>query len=86
MHCLACDDLLALPEDRDGEIRCRCGRSSAERDPRGTPQRPHGTVSIHGPCRVVWFDRQRMATTVLGSPHLPPAAPVVIRKPVPPLL
>ena len=61
LHCLACDDLRALSE-RDGEGRCSCGHSSAEFE--------DGTVTVHGPCRVMWVDDTQVVATVVGSTEL----------------
>ena len=77
LHCLACDELRALSEG-EGEGRCACGHSSAEL--------AHGTVIVHGPCRVVWVDDTQVVATVAGSPEWPGTAPDVVRKPVPPLM
>ncbi|MGZ6544163.1 MAG: hypothetical protein ACXVEI_02475 [Actinomycetota bacterium] len=76
-HCLACDDLRVLSEG-EGEGRCGCGHSTAEF--------AHGTVILHGPCRVLWVDDTQVVATVVGSPEWPGMAPDVVRKPVPPLM
>ena len=31
----------------------------------------HGTVIVHGPCRVVWVDDSQVVATVVGSPEWP---------------
>ena len=77
LHCLACDDLRALSEGT-GEGRCSCGHSSAEFE--------DGTVTVHGPCRVMWVDDTQVVATVVGSTDWPGPAPDVVRKPVPPLM
>ena len=77
LHCLACDELRAL-SDEVGEGRCACGHSSAELS--------HGTVIVHGPCRVVWIDDTQVVATVVGSSDWPGVAPAVVRKRVPPLM
>jgi len=77
LHCLVCDDLQALAEGA-GEGRCACGNSTAEL--------ANGSVVVHGPCRLVWIDEERVVTTVMGSADWPGSAPDVVRKPVPPLM
>lgn len=77
LHCLGCDDLRALAEGA-GVARCACGHSTAELS--------HGSVLVHGPCRLIWIDRAQVATTVVGSGEWPGIAPDVVRKPVPPLI
>lgn len=77
MHCLVCDDLLALVEGA-GEGRCACGNSIAGL--------ANGSVVVHGPCRLVWIDQTQVVTTVVGSTEWPGVAPDVVRKPVPPLI
>lgn len=77
LHCLVCDDLRALAEGA-GEGRCACGSSTAEL--------ANGSVTVHGPCRLVWVDQTHVATTVVGSAEWPGMAPDVVRKPVPPLI
>lgn len=77
LHCLACDGLRVVDE-RAGAARCVCERSMAElRD---------GEINVHGPCRVVWIEDTKVATTVVGSAEWPALAPRVRRMPVPPLI
>jgi hypothetical protein len=77
LHCLACDDLLAMDEGASAAM-CACARSVADLS--------DGEIHVHGPCRVVWIGESNVVTTVVGSSEWPTDAPRVLRRPVPPLL